>query len=67
MDVRYRLINRSGKELFCNLTSNDILMLTEVKSHSHKLKNGNVRAGVIENDEYKVIAFTSNKQYVSSS
>lgn len=67
MDIRFRISGLDGKEIFCGLSESDISILPEVKSPSSKYLHGRVRAGVFENDKYKIIAFSNAVEYISSS
>ncbi len=67
MDVRYRITKSDGTVVFCNLSTNDLTILNEVKSPSSKFHSGNTRAGLLANEKYKVAAFTNSKKYLSSS
>ncbi len=67
MDVRYRITKLDGKIVFCSLDKNDLTILAEVKSQSAKFQNGQVRAGLLANNQYKVVAFANGKKYLQSS
>lgn len=67
MDVRYRILKLDDKVIFCSLDERDLTIIKEVKSQSNKFMDGKVRAGVLFNDEYKVLAFTNKNKYLSSS
>ena len=67
MDVRYRISDLNGKIVFCNLKRSDIAILSEVESSSSKVHDGKSRAGLLANEQYRVVAFTDNKKYLKSS
>jgi hypothetical protein len=67
MDVRYRIEDKSGREIFCNLTTRETGLIQQLSSNSQKMESGNLRGGVLRNEAFYVYAFSSHKDYLKSS
>jgi hypothetical protein len=67
MDVRYRIKDKSGKEIFCNLTERESGLIQQLSSKSQKMESRSLRGGVLSNEKFDVYAFSSHKDYLKSS
>jgi len=67
MDIRYKIINRDGKTIFCNLSPGEVSELISASYISNKTADGKYRHGKISTQGGQVLAISSNIEHIKSS
>ncbi len=65
--IRYRILDKDGNKVFCNLKDKEILLIDAIDTSSIKLESDNVRVGKVSNQYGIIFASSTDKEYLKSS